>query len=320
MPGVSVGTPLLWAGFLVFVVAMLALDLGVLHRRAREVTLRAAAAWSAVWVGLAAGFNVLVWHWFGRERALEFTAGYLLEKALAVDNIFVIAVILAAFGIPAALHHRVLFWGIVGALVLRGAFIFGGSALLERFHWTIYVFGALLAVTGIRLLRAGHEEPDPERNVVVRLVRRFVPVTAGLRGDHFTVVENGRRYATPLLLALVTVELTDVIFAIDSIPAVFAVTRDPFIVFTSNIFAILGLRAMFFLLAGMVHRFHYLKTGLAVMLLVVGAKLALSPLVKVPVLVSLGVIVAILAVAIVASLLRPRPGPAPDGAPEPDGA
>ena len=300
---------MLWSGFLAFVVAMLAIDLGVFHRTSHEVSLKEAGLWSAVWVAFAMAFNGLVWAMFGPERGLEFATGYLIEKALAVDNIFVFVVIFSAFAIPASLQHRVLFWGVFGALLMRAAFIFAGGAFLARFHWGIYVFGAVLAVTGVKLLLQKHDEMDPEKNLVMRLFRRFVPVTRDFDGDRFTTVKGGRRHATPLLLALVSVEVTDLVFAVDSIPAIFAVTRDPFLVFTSNIFAILGLRSMYFLLAGVIGKFVYLKTGLSFVLVFVGTKMLAMDLVKVPIGVSLGVIAGILVVSVLASLWKPASRP-----------
>jgi len=312
MPLQSIGSPLLWVGFLGFVLAMLALDLGVFHKKAHTVSLKEAGAWSAVWVSLAACFNLGIYFLFGSERALEFTTGYLLEKALAVDNIFVFVVIFATFAIPAVDQHRVLFWGVLGALAMRAVFIVLGAALLQRFHFTIYVFGGLLAVTGVRLLLQKDEELHPEKNPVVRFFRKVLPVTHELHGHRFTIVRDGKRLATPLLLALVAVEVSDVIFAVDSIPAIFAVTTDPFIVFTSNIFAILGLRSMYFLLAGIITKFHYLKVGLSIVLIFVGAKMLLMDVYKLPILVSLGAIAGILGASIVASLLRPQaPQPLP---------
>jgi tellurite resistance protein TerC len=308
MPFETVGTPLLWAGFIAFVLAMLFVDLGVFHRKAHEVSLKEASLWSAVWVALAIVFNALVYVWFGPERALEFSAGYLIEKALAVDNIFVFVVIFSAFAVPAIYQHRILFWGVLGALVMRAVFILLGGAFLQRFHWAIYVFGAILAATGIKLMFQRNQELHPERNPLVKAFQRFFPVTHELEGDKFTVLRdrNGklRRYATPLLLALVAVEVTDVIFAVDSIPAIFAITSDPFIVFTSNIFAILGLRSLYFLLAGVITKFVYLKPGLAVILVFVGAKMLLTDIYKIPIGVSLGVIAGILGLSVAASLLK----------------
>jgi tellurite resistance protein TerC len=304
----TVGTPVLWLGFIALVLGMLALDLGVFHRKAHAVSAKEAAIWSAVWIALAAAFTACVHAWFGPEHALEFATGYLIEKALAVDNIFVFVVIFGAFGVSPAHQHRVLFWGIAGALVMRAAFIFAGGAFLQRFHWAIYVFGGLLIATGVKLLLQRNKEQHPERNPLVLFFQRVFPVDAWGDGARFTVVRDGRRFATPLLLALVTVEFTDVIFAVDSIPAIFAVTTDPFIVFTSNIFAILGLRSLYFLLAGVVSRFRYLTVGLSFILVFVGAKMVLADVVRIPVGASLGAIAAILAAAVVASLLRP---PAP---------
>jgi tellurite resistance protein TerC len=305
MPVDSVGTPALWLGFTAFIVALLALDLGVFHRKAHTVGYREALGWSAVWVGLALAFNLLVYHWFGSERALEFLTGYLIEKALSVDNIFVFLMVFSYFAVPTAYQHRVLFWGILGALVMRAAFIVAGAALLQRFHWVIYVFGAFLVLTGVRLLRGAGEEVHPERNPVYRLFRRFVPAVDRYHGAAFTVIENGRRYATPLLLVVAVLEATDLVFALDSIPAIFAVTTDPFIVYTSNVFAILGLRALYFLLAGALGQFRFLKVGLGLVLCFVGAKMALVEVVKVPILFSLAVVAALLAGAIVASLAWP---------------
>lgn len=300
---------MLWAGFIVFVLAMLAIDLGVFHKKAHEVSLKEAAGWSAVWVALAITFNIGVYAWFGPERALEFTTGYLIEKALAVDNIFVFVVIFTAFAIPAVYQHRVLFWGVLGALIMRAGFILAGGAFLQRFHWAIYVFGAILAVTGVKLLLQRNQEIHPERNPVVKVFQKLFPVTHEIEGDRFTVLRGGRRYVTPLLLALVAVEVTDLIFAVDSIPAIFAITSDPFIVFTSNIFAILGLRSMYFLLAGVITRFVYLKVGLAMVLIFVGAKMLLMDIYKVPIAASLAIIAAILGLSVVASMLK---GPSAD--------
>lgn len=309
----TIGSPVLWGGFIAFVLAMLALDLGVFHKTAHRISVKEAAAWSVVWVGLAALFNVGVYFMFGPDRALEFTTGYVIEKALSVDNIFVFLVLFTFFAVPDTLQHRVLFWGVLGALVMRAIFIFAGGAFLAKFHWAIYVFGGILALTGLKLLRAGDEKVDPNKNFAVRFFRKIMPVTDGYRGDKFIVRENGVRMATPLLLCLVAVEATDLIFAVDSIPAIFAVTRDPFIVFTSNIFAILGLRSLFFMLAGVMDRFKYLKPGLAFVLLFVGTKMLIIDFYKIPVLASLGVIFGILTVAIVASLIatRARPESAP---------
>lgn len=303
---VSVGSPLLWIGFTAFVLVMLALDLGVFHRKAHAVSVREALGWSVFWIALALAFNLGVWFYFGARPALEFFTGYLIEKSLSVDNIFVFLVLFSYFAVPAAYQHRVLFYGILGALVMRAIFILVGAAMLEAFHWTIYLFGGILLITAVKLLIHRDEEVHPERNPVVRLFKRFVPMISEYRGPHFIVRDAGRWVATPLLLVLVTIEATDLVFAVDSIPAIFAVTRDPFIVYTSNIFAILGLRALFFLLAGAIGQLYYLKTGLAAVLGFVGAKMLISDFYKVPIVLSLTVIVLILAVAAVASLLRSR--------------
>ena len=300
-------TPLwLWIAFNAFVLAMLALDLGVFHRKAHAVSVKEATIWSCVWIALSMLLNVWIWQTRGAQAGLEFFTGYLIEKSLSVDNIFVIALIFGYFRVPEKYQHRVLFWGILGALVLRAIFIFAGAALIERFHWIIYVFGAFLIVTGIRMALAGDEEIHPEKNPVLRLARRFLPVTSDYRGPSFFVRENGRRMATPLFLVLLLVESTDLIFAVDSIPAIFAVTLDPFLVYTSNICAILGLRSLYFVLAGVMGKFVYLKLGLAVVLGFVGVKMVAVDFYKVPTLLSLGVIAAILTVSIVASLIKAR--------------
>jgi tellurite resistance protein TerC len=272
------------------------------------VGFREALAWSGVWVGLSLAFGTWVWWAFGNERGIEFLTGWLIEKSLSVDNIFVFVIIFSALGIPALHQHRVLFWGILSALVLRAAMIFAGVAMLERFHWLTYVLGAFLIATGVKLLfergrQTSWEEPWP-----LRLARRFVPAAERLDGERFFTLENGRRVATPLFLALVLVEFTDVIFAVDSIPAIFAITRDPFIVFTSNIFAILGLRSLYFLLADLVDRFRYLKVGLAAVLVFVGAKMAAVDLVGIPPLVSLAVIAFMLGSSVAVSWRAARHG------------
>jgi tellurite resistance protein TerC len=293
-------------GFTAFVLAMLALDLGVFHRKAHEVSTREAAAWSAVWVALALAFGYGVHRVMGADAGLQFLTGYLVEKALSVDNVFVFALVFSYFRVPPRYQHRVLFWGILGALVMRGAMIAAGAALLHRFHWVVYVFGAFLVLTGVRMAAQREHAIEPDRNPVLRLVRRLVPVTAAYHGQRFFAREAGRLVATPLFVVLTFVETTDLIFAVDSIPAVFAVTSDPFLVYTSNVFAILGLRALYFLLAGVIHRFHLLKQGLAAVLVFVGAKMLLADVYAVPVGVSLGVIALVLGVSVVASLRFPR--------------
>jgi len=302
----SVGSPVLWAGFIAFVLAMLALDLGVFHRKSHTVSLKEAAVWSGVWISLAAVFNGLIYWMFGPTLGLEFTTGYLIEKALSVDNIFVILVLFTYFRVPSEYQHRVLFWGIFGALIMRAIFVFAGAALLSKFHWMIYVFGALLVVTGFKMLRSGDEQIDPDKNPLIRLVRRVLPLTSEFHGEKFFVRDGVKWVGTPLFLCLVAVEFTDLIFAVDSIPAIFAVTQDPFIVFTSNIFAILGLRSLFFLLAGVMDRFVYLKIGLAMVLLFVGTKMVIMDWYKIPVALSLGIVFLILTTSIVASLFKTR--------------
>lgn len=293
----------LWVGFLAFVGAMLALDLGVFHRRAHAVSLREAAAWSAVWIALAGVFALGVFHFYGAERGLEFTTGYLIEKALSVDNIFVIVILFGVFGVPAHQQHRVLFWGILGAVAMRAVFIVAGTALIARFHWTLYVLGAFLVITGVKMLLSRGEQGHPENNVLVRLARRVLPVAPGQDTAHFFTRAGGRWMVTPLFLALLAVEFTDLIFAVDSIPAVLAVSREPFIVFTSNIFAILGLRSLYFLLAGVVQKFRYLKLGLALVLVFVGVKMTIVDILHIPVGVSLMVVAVLITGAIVSSLV-----------------
>ncbi|GAO01203.1 TerC family protein [Anaeromyxobacter sp. PSR-1] len=295
-----------WAAFGGFVLVMLALDLGVFHRKDHAVGPREALAWSLLWIALALGFGAYVWQRHGADSGLEYLTGYVIEKSLSVDNIFVFVVIFGALGIPALYQHRVLFWGILSALVLRGAMIAAGAALLERFHWIIYVFGGFLVLTGVKLFLARGGVSHPEQSAVFRVLKRVVPATPRLDGNRFFTVEGGKRVATPLFFALALIEFTDVVFAVDSIPAIFAITRDPFIVFTSNIFAILGLRSLYFLLASFVERFTYLKPSLAAVLVFVGAKMALVDFVKVHPAVSLGVVTLILATGVVASLVVTR--------------
>jgi tellurite resistance protein TerC len=302
-----------WVGFVAFVLAMLSLDLGVFNKTPHVVGAREATIWTSVWVGLAllfaGGLAVLASH----QAALTFLTGYVIEESLSIDNIFVIVLIFQYFAVPAQYQHRVLFWGILGALLMRGAFILAGAALLDRFDWIIYLFGALLVITGIRMAVKQDQEFDAEQNPIVKFMRRFLPITESYRGKHFFALEGGRRYATPLLLVLVLVEATDLIFAVDSIPAIFGITRDPFLVFTSNIFAVMGLRSLFFLLASVVTKFHLLKYGLAVILTFVGAKMLLESWVHVPILLSLAIVVTVLAASIAASLIWPPATPATVG-------
>ncbi len=305
----SIGSPVLWVSFTAFVLALLALDLGVFHRKSHAVGMKEAATWSVVWVTLALGFNAWIWHRFGPQRGLEFLTGYLIEKALSVDNLFVFIVVFSYFSCPPADQHRVLFWGIVGALVMRAIFIFAGAALLSAFHWVEYVFGAFLVFTGAKILRHGEEdEIRPERNLAVRLARRILPMATDYHGHKFFVRQGGKLFATPLLLVLIVIETTDLVFAVDSIPAIFAVTTDPFIVYTSNIFAILGLRALYFLLAGIMGSFRFLKVGLGLVLVFVGAKMGLADFYKVPIGVSLLVVLGLIGGSVVLSLLLPVKG------------
>jgi tellurite resistance protein TerC len=306
----------LWVGFNVFVLFLLALDLGVFHRKAHAISMKEALIWSVVWITLSLLFNLVIYLYWdvmvpnssytNGEAALAFLTGYLIEKSLSVDNIFVFILIFSYFAVPDRYQHRVLFWGILGALVMRGTLILVGSVLLDTFHWIIYVFGAFLIFTGIRMARQQDEELNPDENPVVKFFKRFVPVTDNYEDDKFFVRRAGRLFATPLFLVLLVVESTDLVFAVDSIPAIFAVTRDPFIVYTSNVCAILGLRALYFLLANVMHQFEYLKLGLAVVLTFVGVKMLLIDIYKIPVIVSLGVIASVLTISIVASLIKNR--------------
>jgi len=295
--------------FTLVVLGLLALDLGVFHRRAHVVSIREATFWTVVWVVLSLGFNVGLYIWRGSQPALEFLTGYILEKSLSMDNVFVFAMIFNFMAVRAADQHKVLFWGVLGALVMRAAFIAAGVALVGRFHWVLYVFGVFLLITGAKLLRGKQVEVHPEHNPVVRLARRILPITQGYEGASFFVRREGRLLATPLLLVLLLVETTDVLFAVDSIPAIFAVTLDPFIVYTSNVCAILGLRALYFVLAGAIRKFRYLRPGLAVVLTFVGVKMLVVRFYKIPVLVSLAVICLILLVAVLASLRAERGSP-----------
>jgi len=306
----SIGSPLLWAGFTFFIVAMLVLDLGVFHRKAHVVGFREAVTWSVTWILLALAFNGWIYAAHGPQRGMEFLAGYVIEKALSVDNVFVFLVVFNTFAVPPRLQHRVLFWGVVGALAMRAGFIFAGTAALEAFHGVIYVFGAILLLTGIKLLVTGGREEHPERNPLFRLFQRLVPTRPDYDGARFFTRTGGKRVATPLLAVLVLIEITDLVFAVDSIPAVFAVTTDPFIVFTSNIFAMLGLRALYFAISGFVARLRYLKVGLALVLIFVALKMLVSDLYKVPIQASLAVVLALLAGATMLSLMVPAGSPA----------
>ena len=293
-----------WAVFAIVIAAALALDLGVFRRNARQMSVRQSLAWLAGWVGLAAAFNIAVGWWFGSARALEFTAAYLVEESLSVDNMFLFYAIFSYFGVARAHQHRVLFWGIMGALVLRGIFVAAGAALLARFDWLIYLFGAFVVFTGIRLFFHSGETIEPEKNPVVKLFRRFVPLHSSFVGAQFSVREAGRWMATPLLLVLALVEATDVAFATDSIPAVFAISRHPFIVYSSNVFAVLGLRSLYFVLAGVIGGFRYLNYGLGVVLAFVGVKMLLGAHYPISTGVSLAVVGGVIGVSIAASLWK----------------
>jgi tellurite resistance protein TerC len=315
----------LWIGFNLFVLLLLALDLGLFHRRSHVVSIREATVWSVVWVALALLFAGGLRLTMGPTPALEFLTGYLIEKSLSVDNLFIFALLFGYFGVPAAYQHRVLFWGILGALATRAAFILAGSTLLAQFHWMIYVFGGFLVLTGIRMGLVGEIEVHPEKNPLLRLARRVLPTTDGFREGRFFARENGRWAVTPLFLVLLLVESTDVVFAVDSIPAIFAVTLDPFIVYTSNVFAILGLRSLYFVLAGAMRSLPHLKLGLAAVLVFVGAKMVLADVYKVPIGISLAVVATLIGASVAASLWRRPasgvealpPGKAGGAAPDP---
>ncbi len=297
---------MMWAVFGVLILGLLFLDLGVFHRKAHVVRLKEALLFSLGWISLALIFNGFVWYEMGHEKALEFLTGYLIEESLSVDNLFVFIVIFSYFKVAPIYHHRILFWGIVGAIVMRAIFIASGLTLISRFHWIIYVFGLFLVVTGVKMLFYREQEIHPERNIFVRLFKRFVPIKTDYEGREFVTREAGRLVATPLLVVLLVVETTDVMFAVDSIPAIFAITNDPFIVYTSNIFAILGLRSLYFLLADIIDRFAYLKVGLAFVLAFVGIKMLISDLYKMPIALALGAVAAILAASIIVSLFKRR--------------
>lgn len=298
------GTIWLWVGFNLFVLAMLALDLGIFHRKAHTVSIKEALLWSLVWIVLAMVFNVGIYFFGGVELALQFFTGYLIEKSLSVDNIFVFVLLFTSFRVPTAYQHRVLFWGVLGALVMRGILIVLGSVLLATFHWIIYLFGAFLIVAGLRMAFHKDMEVHPEQNPLLRFLRRILPVTNDYEDNHFIVRRAGRLLVTPLLIALLIIEVTDLIFALDSIPAIFAVTQDPFIVYTSNVFAILGLRSLYFVFANAMSKFYYLKIGLAVILSFVGVKMVLADIYHIPTELALAVIAVVLAAVIVASVVR----------------
>ena len=292
--------------FNAFVLAMLALDLGVVHRQKHEIKFKEAVAWSAVWIGLALAFAAMVAYRRGPGTALQFLTGYIIEESLSVDNLFVFLLIFSWFAVPTRLQHGVLFWGILGAMVLRLLFIVAGVALIERFEWVIYLFGGILVYSGVKMALEKEKKINPDQNPVLKLFRKLMPVTTEYEGSKFFVRRDGRTFATPLLLVLLVVETTDLIFAVDSIPAVLAITRDRFIVYTSNVFAILGLRAMFFALKGAMDLFHHLHYGLSAILVFVGAKMILGHFVEIPIGIALGVVASILAFSVIASLVWPK--------------
>lgn len=295
-----------WIGFIAFVILLLALDLGVFHRKSHEVKIKEALIWSAVWISLAFIFNYGIYLYLGKEKALEFLTGYLIEKSLSVDNLFVFIMLFSFFNVQPKYQHKVLFWGIIGALVMRAIFIFAGVAIISKFHWVIYIFGVFLVFTGIKMLFHKDEEVAPDKNPMVRLFKKFFPVTDQMHGGKFFVKINARTVATPLFIVLLIVEFTDLIFAVDSIPAILAISNDTFIIFTSNVFAILGLRALYFALAGITKYFHYLKYGLSAILVFVGTKMVIVDFYKIPITVSLLTIMGILALSIIVSMIFPQ--------------
>ncbi|MCX7918753.1 MAG: TerC family protein [bacterium] len=301
-----------WIVFNTLVFGMLALDLGIFHRKAHVVRIREALIWSAVWICLALLFNLGIYFWRGSHTAIEFLTGYLLEKSLSVDNIFVFLLIFSYFRVPAEYQHKVLFWGILGALIMRAIFIITGVVLIQKFHWVIYLFGAFLILTGIKMAFQKDKQIYPERNPVLKLFRRFMPVSADYHGSKFFIINKGKWLATPMFVVLLVIETTDVIFAVDSIPAIFGITRDPFIVYTSNVFAILGLRALYFAIAGIMRLFHHLHYGLSIILVFIGVKMLITDFCKIPIVIALGVVAGILLISIVASLVWPRATTVPD--------
>lgn len=296
----------LWTGFNLFVIVMLALDLGVFHRKTHVVTVKESLVWTGVWITLAMIFNILIYYRSGEEKAVEFFTGYLIEKSLSVDNIFVIIMIFSYFQVPQEYQHKVLFWGILGALIMRAIFIFSGIELIHRFHWLVYVFGGFLIFTGIRMVTSGDAQIEPEKNPLTKLARRIFSVTDNFVGANFFVKREGKKWATPLFLVVILIEATDLIFAVDSIPAILAISDDPFIVYTSNVFAILGLRSLYFALSGIEKYFHYLKFGMSAILVFVGVKMCIVDFYKIPVELSLIVIVFVLAIAMISSVLFPK--------------
>ena len=299
-------TQAFWLEFNLFVLLMLALDLGVFNRKVHVIKIKEALIWSGVWISMALMFNALVYHWYGEQKALEFLTGYLVEKSLSVDNIFVFVLVFRYFQIPPIYQHKVLFWGILGALVMRVIFIFAGVALIEKFHWTVYLFGIFLIYTGYKMFSEKDKKLEPEKNIFIRLVKRFIPISQEIQSDKFFVRQNGRVHATRLFLVLLFIEATDLIFAVDSIPAILAITQDEFMVYTSNVFAILGLRSLYFALAHLIDRFVYLTYGLALILVFVGVKMVFIDVFKIPVFISLLVIAFVISASVILSFLKTK--------------
>jgi tellurite resistance protein TerC len=296
-----------WAGFNLFIITLLLIDLGIFNRKSHEVKTKEALTWTGIWISIALLFNLGIYFWKGQEKAMEFLAGYLIEKSLSVDNLFVFLMIFTFFKVPKIHQHKVLYWGIFGALIMRAVMIGTGAALVSAFHWVLYIFGALLVYTGIKMAFQKEDEGfKPGENPVVRAFKRFLPVTADYQADRFFVRNNGILMATPLFITLIMIETSDLIFAVDSIPAIFGVSADPFIIYTSNVFAILGLRSLFFALASVMDRFHYLKYGLSVVLVFIGTKMLIADLFRIPIAAALCIVVAILAGSVVISLLKPE--------------
>lgn len=295
-----------WGLFILFIAVMLAIDLGIFNRKDHEVKVKEALVWSGVWVALALSFNAVIYLWRGPEVALQFFTGYVIEKSLSIDNIFVFLQVFAWFSVPAVYQHKILFWGVFGAIVMRAIFILAGVALLTRFHWIIYVFGAFLVFTGVKMVIAKDKEVHPEKNPLIRLLGRFMPISRDYEGGKFIIRKSGVIMATPLMVVLLVIETTDVIFAVDSIPAILAITTDPFIVFSSNLFAIMGLRSLFFALAGVVKKFYYIHYGLAAILVLVGVKMIVSDFYKLPSAAALAAVAAILSFSMIASVIWPR--------------
>lgn len=300
-------TILLWVGFNIFILFLLIVDLMIFNRKPHEISIRESLVWSGIWIFISLLFNVGVFFWYGHESALQFFTGYLIEKSLSVDNLFVFLLLFSYFRVPPRFQHKVLFWGILGALVMRGILIFLGAALVARFHWVLYIFGFFLVITGIKMATQKKEkEIHPERNIVVRIFKKIFPVTTGFHEERFFIKSGGKRYGTLLLIVLIVIETTDLLFAVDSIPAIFAITQDSFIIYTSNVFAILGLRSLYFALAGMMDVFYYLKHGLSIILVFVGIKMLFMEFLNIPIGLALGIVGAVLCIAILASIVRSK--------------